>query len=846
MISNKKRKTIIFLLISLLFVLIFTSFCPIEMDLNKNTKFNDRGLPKTSAIYNLTGQTIYIDDTDPNNNWSKTAADNIWCVDQYGDGTYYVIAEVLIDGQNSAHLIDIKNSRVDFTITGCELYNDYSWVSCIHLENVTNGIIYDNDCYSYQYWSTDGIKLYDSSENFISDNYIQDSEDGITLSGDCDKNDLSRNEIQDCEDYGIYIGTDSSNNTVDKNMISSNRELYERCHYGIYIEGVENNITRNIITSTRYEGIKSEGGSTYIAQNDISEVVGGIFSYDSYGDIIYNNTVHDVFNPTNPGYFGIRALSGGGHKIIKNTIERISEAGIILENSDNNDVIDNVIDSCIHAGIYLGNSQNFNISNNVVTNVTEFGMSLVNSESGEVSDNNLYGSGYNVDGDVASMTSLDMDTSNLVNDKPLYFYEGTVGINNAMVSNAGQIICYSCIGIDISNLIFKSCSLGTAFYHCSILDLANIQSSLNNIQGIKAISCNFTEIVGSNFSNNALGMLFSDCRDLVINDCIVNSNADDGINVQGTEIEISDCTITYNIGNGIYSEGDGIINDNTINRNEINGILLFDSSKMYVSSNSLTYNWISGIEAASCNNCTILGNTASHNADYGIFLSHSSYCYVAENTCSFNLNSSERYDFHTVGIFIKGDYIPHFSGYTSYGNRIIGNTLSDQDESMVIEHSYNDTVANNILDHQVNLWRVYALNFSKNSMIFEFNPVMSGHPGMYMRESHNLTVNYNTLQHCGFSMEECDNNTFISNTLYDSSIAFDFEDSSYNKIINNTILRAGQCFREQGNCVGNVFIGNICEGLLLPLRELGALIGVIAVAAVTGLMYFKRRKYMRK
>ena len=845
MISNKKRKTIIILLISLLFVLIFTSFCPIEMDLNKNTKFNDRGLPKTSAIYNLTGQTIYIDDTDPNNNWSKTAADNIWCVDQYGDGTYYVIAEVLIDGQNSAHLIDIKNSRVDFTITGCELYNDYFWLSCIHLENVTNGIIYDNDCYSIHPSSTDGIRLYDSSENFISDNYIQDSEDGITLYGDCNKNDVSRNKIQDCEDYGIYIGTDSSNNTVDNNEISSNREFYERCDYGIYIEGVENNITRNIITSTRYEGIVTSGDSSYIAQNDISKVVGGIFIYSHFGSTIYNNTIYDVFNPSIPGYYGIRALSGGGHKIIKNTIERVSEAGILLEGSDNNDVIDNVIDSSYRIGIYIGNSQNFNISNNVVTNATEFGISLVNSEAGEVSDNLLYESGYNVNGNVALMSSLDMDTSNLVNDKPLYFYEGIIGINNAMVSNAGQIICYSCVGIDISNLNFKSCSLGTAFYHCSILDLANIQSSLNNIQGIKAISCNFTEIVGSNFSNNALGMLFSDCRDLVINDCLVDSNTGNGISVQGTEIEISECTITYNQGNGISSEGDGILKDNTISRNEINGIKISDSSKMNVSSNTLTYNWISGIKASNCDNCTIIGNTASRNADFGIYLSGSKSCNITENTCDSNYNSSESYDFDTVGIFIEGNYQEYYYAYTSYGNRIIGNTLSNQDESMIIEHSYHDTVANNILDDQFNLWRVYALNYTKNSMIFEFNPIMSGHPGMYIRDSHNLTVTYSTFQHCGITMEDCDNNIYIGNTLYDSAVAFELEDSSYNKIINNTILRTGQCFLERGTCIGNVFIGNTCEYGLLPLRELGALIGVIAVAAVTGLMYFKRRKYMR-
>jgi len=60
------------------------------------------------------------------------------------------------------------------------------------------------------------------------------------------------------------------------------------------------------------------------------------------------------------------------------------------------------------------------------------------------------------------------------------------------------------------------------------------------------------------------------------------------------------------------------------------------------------------------------------------------------------------------------------------------------------------------------------------------------------------------------------------------------------------IHRAGQCFRETGTCIGNVFEGNYCqEGIDLPLDIIGALLGSIAVAGVALFMYLKRRKYMR-
>ena len=41
---------------------------------------------KTSGFWNLTGFPIYIDDSDPNYSWSKTASENDWCS---GSGTWF-------------------------------------------------------------------------------------------------------------------------------------------------------------------------------------------------------------------------------------------------------------------------------------------------------------------------------------------------------------------------------------------------------------------------------------------------------------------------------------------------------------------------------------------------------------------------------------------------------------------------------------------------------------------------------------------------------------------------------------------------------------------------------------
>ena len=110
MISNKNNPKLFYMsliLAILVSTLFFSYFSSSGMDLFKARNIINDEFPKTSAVYyNLTGQTIYIDDSNPNYNWSKTASENDWCTDY---GTYYQIDHVLIE-EGHSDLITIKNS----------------------------------------------------------------------------------------------------------------------------------------------------------------------------------------------------------------------------------------------------------------------------------------------------------------------------------------------------------------------------------------------------------------------------------------------------------------------------------------------------------------------------------------------------------------------------------------------------------------------------------------------------------------------------------------------------------------------------------------------------------------
>lgn len=155
-------------LLAIAFALALPTLCnysvaPVEesFDLSRFLGFNvsdlsSSGNPKISGYYNLTGSQIFIDDSDPNYNWSKTAAENDWCS---GAGTVedpYIVENVYIDGHlsiveipgkpYSANCLSIYESTAYFIVRGCFFTRAGTgeFNSGIFLRHTENGILYNN------------------------------------------------------------------------------------------------------------------------------------------------------------------------------------------------------------------------------------------------------------------------------------------------------------------------------------------------------------------------------------------------------------------------------------------------------------------------------------------------------------------------------------------------------------------------------------------------------------------------------------------------------------------------------------------------------------------------------
>jgi parallel beta-helix repeat protein len=242
--------------------------------------------------------------------------------------------------------------------------------------------------------------------------------------------------------------------------------------------------------------------------------------------------------------------------------------------------------------------------------------------------------------DIASFVN-DIDTSNTVNGKPVYYWVNQH--DKTVPSDAGYVGIVSCTDIQVQNLDLTS-----------------------NSQGLLLVSTTYSTITRNNItSNEGYGIYLYKSSNNQISRNIIANNDNNGI---------------Y-----LYQSSNNIIFENAITANNQDGIYLLDSSQNSMNKNTISLNNVGIHVYSGGNNNTIHGNTITENIEYGVSLdwAHSanlvSENYIAENG---------------KGIIVK----------ESSNNRIIGNTLKENNGwALRLEGSQRDnTVCHNyFIDNNV-------------------------------------------------------------------------------------------------------------------------------------------------
>jgi parallel beta-helix repeat protein len=473
--------------------------------------------------------------------------------------------------------------------------------------------------------------------------------------------------------YCIYIGNTTVYFWVKDSYLHEANGIGSDPYFpdsGIILYNVQNgNIANNTVVLNNFYGIHLYSSSNNtIANNNASNNDRGIYLLFSNNSTIVNNNItkNDI---------GIHIYYSYNNTIANNTAFLNKDDVIHLRFSNNNIINNNNLSLNSGIGIYLYYSSNNTLTNNTVSN-NYSGIYLESSRNNTIANNTMIEDGIMVwGGQLEHWNTQTIDTSNIINGKPVYYWKNRNG--GTVPLGAGEVIIANCTNILVENQDTSNGSIGIELGFSSFNTIANNTAS-NNDNGICLRSSSNNTITNNNASSNKYTGIFFEFSS---NNTIISIN-------------------TLNNEYGIYlsSSNSNIIANNNISNNRA-GILLYYSSNNTITNNNVTNN-NNSISLDSSNNNTITSNNASSNKYTGVYLYSSSNNTIANNNASSNT---------WAGIHI----------YSSSSNNITNNNASSNNfEGIYLESSSNNTIANNTASN--NEYGIY-LSSSISNIIYYNN-----------------------------------------------------------------------------------------------------------------------------
>jgi len=617
---------------------------------------------------------------------------------------------------------------------------------------------------------------------------------------------------------GIYLGY-SNNNTLSGNTADNNE-------YGIYLYYSNNNtLSGNNASNNNYNGIylSFSNNNTLSGNNASNNIDRGIYLYYSN-----NNTLSVNIACNNSD--GIFLKDSNNNNLSVNTACNNFD-GITLEDSNNNTLSGNNANN-YYRGISLRNSDNNNLSVNTASNNTLHGISLSSSNNNNLSGNIMNFCGINLYGSLEEVASHIIDVTNLVNNKPVYYYTNELGLGSSNFTDAGQIFLINCNDSLILDLEFSNCSSGISLWNCfnntifnntafnlyyhgiSISNCNNISVSQNNVSncfingivinnanhlnltknyvsnciafGIEINNANHLNLTKNYIDNCVQGIYLYQCTNVIITNNTMINNTLDALYCEYTYENI---TIIGNLMNGsgflMYNFGDLKESSFYIDKsNLVNGkILYFYNNKKNLTNNNFT------------NAGQILIYNCSDISFSDLDLSHSSvglWFYKCNNLTISNIDSS--YNFR-AGAYIDNCNKSKFSELTikncsyfglllinSHDTIISNSNIIDGGQGCQVSYCSNITLAGNYFDNNMFSIRMSLCSNStlinntiNNSKIKTsiFSPYPSGGDAiMLMYSSHNNFTGNKVLnsENIGILFDGySNNNTFLGNIIANNS-----------------------------------------------------------------------------
>ena len=585
------------------------------------------------------------------------------------------------------------------TVTGCTIINCTDFA--ISLSSTTNATITTTDIHDNTwnphahfpaYYHSISIELTGSPDATITDCTIHDNDNGLLILSGCTGLVMTNNTFTNNQDGSLdihagttddYLLTIDTTNTIDtlpiRYLIGLSDQDIDGSTPTSYL-GLINCDNLNVHDLTVHGILLAYTSSTTLTNVTSTHTKTGI-------QLVHSNTCTITHCEASNTSTGLSAGPG----TIRDSRFHDNDVGMVLS-KEGKDTKGGTITNCTadHNNVGINEASGSTITNCHAYNNTNIGFQLScsgrNPPTSTLRDNHFDNNTYNfyVNGGDATDGYLvqDVDTSNLVNGKPIYYliqqhdltFDGnTTTIGDLLLINCNRI---TATNLDISHNYHGILALSTTNSHITNSTLTNnefgihlfLGSSVNTIThchitdngyGVAAQETSDNNLIeASNLSHNSLFGYWSQVtggnhlKDLTVND---NGYA------YSEDQDVYPLSLQYG-GPGImihYHTYNDLIENCTVNRNYEGIYAFYECDGLTIRNCTTTNNTKDGICLRNQNGDTITHTTTSGN-DYGIGIVDTTGCSITDSTVTQNF----------FGFSIEG----RSSGNTIYHNNIINNT----------------------------------------------------------------------------------------------------------------------------------------------------------------------------
>ena len=423
-----------------------------------------------------------------------------------------------------------------------------------------------------------------------------------------------------------------------------------------------------------------------------------------------------------------------------------SDAITLYQTSDNNQLIDCACLRNSFNSIHIQQSSGNQITGCVVQDGYD-GISLAFAPNTKMRNNTMMDNYANFGIGSSSVLDFycDIDTSNTINGKPMYYL---IGQNNLLFDETmeiGFLGLVNCFNISVKNCDF-----------------------VNNFEGMAIVGTSQSFIENCSFTNNeGHGMYLISSQDNKVRNCTFRNGFFDGIFLYNSSNNTVETCLIYDSSAGLRLE---YSTDNTLLQQKIDQCMigiLFDTS---------------------CNN-TLLGNTMFH---CGLQVTGNSPCDYTNEVDTTNLVNGKPVYYY---IDEHNRTLPQNAGQviliSSSNCTISALNLSEASIGIELAYSYLNTIENNILTDN----RLVAIDFdgaSNNLNIIKDNIIHGNNYGIDVDASMCNTIRDNVLSDNGLaiSFDSSSENILVGNSIQNGFYGMYFDHSFNNRLVGNSIRNA--------------------------------------------------------